>query len=181
MLTCFFFVVICKVVKATVPAQMRWGKIGIALTLQLLTDLLLGAESGAVRDAMSRTSAEQRSKRLTLLRQQRSKWREYSKGYRASQKDAHFKMLLEGLCNTVLRLLTDSLFNCIALIRILVTSKHFLCCYTFSIHMYMYMYMYLTNARERTFVPKQFQTSWMKFCVRNICSYLYLEWPSLWS
>ena len=63
---------------------------------QLLTELLVGAESGAVRDAVSRMSDEQRSKRLALLRQQRSKWREYSKGYRMSQKDAHFRMLLEG-------------------------------------------------------------------------------------
>ena len=113
---------------------------------QLLTDLLLGAESGAVRDAMSRTSAEQRSKRLTLLRQQRSKWREYSKGYRASQKDAHFKMLLEGLCHTVLRLLNDSLFNCIAFIRILVTSKLF-CVATRA--PYMYTYITLIHASSR--------------------------------
>ena len=64
--------------------------------LQALIDFLHGADFNVLKHNMQKMSDEQRNRHVITLRNQRNKWREYSAGYRASQKALHVKVLQEG-------------------------------------------------------------------------------------
>lgn len=75
------------------------GVFSFLCSLQATVEFLVGSESHALRQAAQKMSSDVRGKRLQALRTHRSKWRQYSKGYRLSQSRVNESLLRESMAS----------------------------------------------------------------------------------